>query len=135
MNTLPPPKEEYLFIRSEILQYLNNYQAVRNMMYASTLACLGLSVGNNIDNPYLYLLPLIVILPSLLVAVNFWKCVVIDSTYLRVFHEENRSEFQWETRHDKLFRENPKLEDKVNVQHVPYVICAVCFLALFWYMA
>ena len=35
-------KDEYLFIRQEILQYLNNYQSVRDMMYGSTLACLGL---------------------------------------------------------------------------------------------
>lgn len=42
-----------------------------------------------------YLFPLIVILPLFLVAVNFWKNVIIYATYLRVFHEKNGSEFQF----------------------------------------
>lgn len=132
VNSSVTPSKEYLFIRDEMLQYMNNYQAVRNMMYVSTLACLGLSIGNEIENPYLYLLPLIVIMPSFLIAVNFWKCVVVDSTYLMVFHESNGSEFKWETRHENLFKSNPKLDDKINVQHFPYVVCAIISLILFW---
>lgn len=126
---------EYQLIRAEILQYLNNYQAVRNRMYVVTLSCLGLSLGNNIGNPYLYLLPLIVILPSFLAAANFWKCVVIDSAYLRVFHEDRGSGFHWETRHDRLFQQEPWLEDKINIQHLPYLVCSLVSLLMFWQKA
>lgn len=147
-------KDEYLFIRQEILQYLNNYQSVRDMMYASTLACLGLGIffedRITMGVQYLFLLPLVVIMPSFLVAVNFWKSVVVDSSYLKVFYEEdlfcngtdeiqdiNTSEdrglnFRWETRHARLFEKNPALDDIVNVQHIPYVACALCCLSLFW---
>lgn len=128
-----PYKEEYQLIRTEILQYLNNYQTVRNMMYVSTLTCLGLAIGNDITNPYLYLLPLIVIVPSYLIAMNFWECVTIDSTYLRVFHEEEYSSFKWETRHMKLYKYTPKLITKINVQHIPYLACSIATLGLFWY--
>ena len=76
-------KDEYLFLRQEILQYLNNYQSVRDMMYGSTLTCLGLGLffedSIAIGAQYLFLLPLIVIVPSFLVAVNFWKCVAVDA--------------------------------------------------------
>ena len=130
-----PPKEEYLFIRTEILQYMQNYQNVRNMMYIVTATCLGFVPGADVPNPYFYLLPLFIIMPSFLVAINFWKCVIIDSLYLRVFHEENRSTFQWESRHDSLYKDNRGLEDKINVQYLPYISCAVVCLAIFWYMA
>ena len=63
------------------------------MMYGSTLAYLGLGIffehQITMGVQYLFLLPLVVIIPSFLVAVNFWKSVVVDSTYLHVFYEEN----------------------------------------------
>lgn len=95
-------------------------------------------------------------MPSFLVAVNFWKCVVVDSCYLRVFYEEDYGSetteesscnnglhssskntekfpfFQWESRHARLFKENIELGDKINVQHIPYVVCAFCCIAIFW---
>ena len=148
-------KDEYLFLRQEILQYLNNYQSVRDMMYGSTLTCLGLGLffedSIAIGAQYLFLLPLIVIVPSFLVAVNFWKCVAVDACYLRVFYETESSTddtdaspnqetmeasnvyFRWETRHAELFRLKPELGDKINVQHVPYVVCALVCLILFWW--
>ena len=157
MKKFKRSKEEYLFIRQEILQYLNNYQSVRNMMYVSTLACLGLGIFSNnpIDQSatgehFLFLLALAVIMPSFLVAVNFWKCVAVDSCYLRVFYEEDISSvdtdkiqdisdpkdealnFQWETRHKRLFEKHPEIDDKVNIQHIPYVVCAFCCIVLYW---
>ena len=98
-----PPKEEYLFIRTEILQYLQDYQNVRNMMYIVTATCLGFAVGAEVPNPYFYLLPLLIIMSSFLVAINFWKSVRVDSIYLKVFHEWGGSPFQWKSRHDRLY--------------------------------
>lgn len=130
-----PPTEEYLFIRTEILQYLQNYQNVRNMMYIVTATCLGFALSAEVPNPYFYLLPLLVIIPSFLVAINFWKSVRIDAIYLEVFHEKSGSPFQWESRHDRLYEDNPGLRDKINVQYLPYVSCAIVCLAIFWFMA
>lgn len=146
-QTLITSPEEYLFLRQEILQYLNNYQSVRDMMYGSTLSCLGLGLffedAIAIGAQYLFLLPLVVIVPSFLVAVNYWKCVMVDACYLRVFYEEPpdgkdvpkgaRVNFRWETRHAELFRQKPELDDKVNVQHIPYVVCTLACLGLFWW--
>ena len=64
---------------------------------------------------------------------NFWECVAIDSTYLRVFHEQEYNSFKWETRHMNLYKYTPKLITKINVQHVPYLACSVAALGLFWY--
>ena len=156
MKKFKRSKEEYLFIRQEMLQYLNNYQSVRNMMYVSTLACLGLGIFSDFEDSiiigehFLFLLALAVIMPSFLVAVNFWKCVVVDSCYLRVFYEDDIPSvdteqmedigdpedaglnFQWETRHKRLFEENPEIDDKINIQHIPYVVCAFCCIVLYW---
>lgn len=130
---LNPYKEEYQHIRTEILQYLNNYQAVRNMMYVSTLTCSGLAIGNDITNPYLYLLPPYSDSAVLFNSYEFWERVAIDSTYLRVFHEQEYNSFKWETRHMNLYKYTPKLITKINVQHFPYLACSVATLGLFWY--
>ena len=72
MKKFKRSKEEYLFIRQEMLQYLNNYQSVRNMMYVSTLACLGLGIFSDFEDSiiigehFLFLLALAVIMPTFL---------------------------------------------------------------------
>lgn len=76
---------------------------------------------------------------------------MVDACYLRVFYEEQFDadsadaeqdaelsdkrglNFRWETRHAELYRLVPELDDKVNVQHIPYVICALTCLGLYWW--
>jgi len=122
--------KEYLMMREEILQYLGEYQTVRNMMYLVTATTMGFAVTQMI--PYLFLLPLIVILPSYIIATDYWKCVTKAATYLIVFYEqEEGSHFHWESRHEKL-NKNYKFMSGPNYQHVPYYVCgAMCFILYF----
>ena len=59
-------EKEYEMLRTEILQYMEEYQTVRNMMYVATVSILGLN-GALWENYYVFLLPLIVIIPSYIV--------------------------------------------------------------------
>ena len=127
---LVPTDEEYKMLRTEILQYLQDYQSVRNMMYVTSIAIFAFLFSQNITEPLIYLSPLVVILPSYICAFNFWRSVTQDSAYLIVFHEERGSSFRWENRHDvfskKYGGESPFT---MNVQSLPYIaMCAMCFV-------
>lgn len=54
---------EYNILRAEILQYMEEYQNLRNMMYVGTAALLGINTAASL-NVYLFLLPQIIIIPS-----------------------------------------------------------------------
>lgn len=123
--------KEYLMMRQEMLQYMEEYQTVRNMMYIVTATIIGFIEGMHMPK-YLFLLPLIVIIPSYIIAIDYWKCVVRAATYLMVFHEKKiDAQFRWETRHYMLG--DPKTTQIVNVQLIPYYVCAiVCFCLYFF---
>ena len=125
--------KEYLMMREEILQYLNEYQLVRNMMYLITATTLGFGIKDgNFNLAYLFLLPLIVILPSYIVSINYWEGVVKASTYLMVFLELNREcRFRWESRHYLLNKEY-KNTPKINVHIIPYLVCTVMCIILYF---
>lgn len=93
-------EKEYEMLRTEILQYMEGYQSVRNMMYLATAAILGLNSAM-FQNYYLFLLPLIVILPSYMVFYNYWKSVTYASVYIQVFLEDEhiQTTYHWEQRY------------------------------------
>jgi len=124
--------KEYEMLRQEIMQYLEEYQSVRNMMYVVTVTILGFCLSKEEVNVYLYLLPLVVVIPSYLVAFDYWRDVVIDATYIIVFHESKENfPIKWETRH-KEYRKNFMTIHKVNFQVIPYYVCAgVCLILYF----
>lgn len=134
-NTYSSEKiEEYEMMRAEILQYLREYQNVRNMMYIVTITVLGYCIGskesnNSILGIYLYLMPLIVIIPSYIISVDYWKCVTKASTYLVIFHESMPGcPFKWETRNGRYSYFNSFMTG-MNFQNIPYYICGgVCVL-------
>lgn len=101
--------KEYLMMREEILQFLNAYQLVRNMMYLVTATTLGFGIKDGMfSRAFIFLLPLIVILPSYIVSISYWEGVIKVSTYLMVFHELDRDcSFHWESRH-YLFKKDYK---------------------------
>lgn len=111
--------KEYEMLRAEISQYLEEYQSVRNMMYLSTAAILGVN-SVMFQNYYLFLLPLVVILPSYIIFYNYWKSVSCASTYIQVFldNEDVQVIYHWELRHryfSELYRENIKhMSDKLR---------------------
>lgn len=90
MNNANPDNEISLLF-GEVRQYLEEYQNVRNMMYVITVGIWALS-GTVLDNYRLFLLPLVVILPSYMIFYDYWQCVLRDSTYLRVFYLQ---EYSW----------------------------------------
>ena len=77
--------KEYLMIRQEILQYIEEYQSVRHMMYFVTATAIGFKEVLQMP-AYIFLLPLVIIIPSYIIAIDYWKCVVRAATYLMVFH-------------------------------------------------
>lgn len=122
--------KEYLMMRQEILQYIEEYQSVRHMMYFVTATAIGLKEVLQMP-AYIFLLPLVIIIPSYIIAIDYWKCVVRAATYLMVFHEkELDGQFRWETRHYMLG--DPKDTQSFNVQLIPYYACAtLCFILYF----
>lgn len=123
---------EYEMLRTEILQYLHEYQSVRNMMYLVTATILGFSLNSENSVIYLYLLPLIVILPSYIISIDYWKCVTKAANYLIVFHEEKIGcPFQWERRH-RRFNEKCDIMSQSDYQGVPYMVCALACVILYF---
>lgn len=120
--------KEYEMLRQEILQFLEEYQNLRNMMYVVTVTLLGFCLSNKETNEYkemvqyMYLLPLIVILPSYLMYIGYFNDIVRDSAYLTVFHERDVDcPFKWESRLEKYSSLSPV---KNNYRRFPYIVCA-----------
>ncbi len=130
--------EEYSILRDEILQYMEEYQTLRNMMYVGTVGLLGVNMVKEFSM-YLYLLPLVIILPSYILFYDYWKSVSYASIYMQVFlegaTEEGGSLHMWETRHARLSRELEGTrwydlrKSGMFCHHIPYFLCAfLCFV-------
>ncbi len=144
-------EKEYEIVRTEILQYVEEYQTIRNMMYVFTASILGINSGVW-NNCYIFLLPLIVILPSYLLFYDYWWDVVCASTYIRVFldgdtDDENQRPdlFHWEARHAR-FREKLRIQQRKSKgklitritlgnmlsQKISYITCDMLCIILFF---
>ena len=108
------------------------YQNVRNMMYVITVTILGFALTGKNVSAYIFLLPLIVILPSYIISFDHWKCVIKVATYLVVFHEKKKSSpLKWETRHRK-FNEYSKIMSQSDYLKVPYIVCNIACILLYF---
>lgn len=124
--------KEYEMLRNEILQYLEEYQNVRNMMYIITVTLLGFCLTGENTIVYAFLLPLVVTLPSHIISYDYWKCVVKAATYLRVFHEKDVDyPCHWETRHNN-FNKIYNFTSKSDYQELPYALCSCACLLLYF---
>lgn len=124
-----PNTKEYDMLRQEILQYLEEYQNVRNMMYIITATILGFGLTNENAVEYVYLLPLVVIIPSFFVYADYRRAIVRAAMYLKVFYEEIKLfPIKWESRLIK-FNETQK---KLDWQKIPYIVCSYSCIALFF---
>lgn len=122
---------EYELLRQEILQYLEEFQSIRNMMYMITSAILTICLKGENTEPYAYLIPLLVILPSYLVYFDYWKDIIRDTTYLLVFYERNLNfPIKWESRLRYL---NASHTVERNYHKTPYVTCAMICLILYFF--
>lgn len=134
--------KEYEMIRTEILQYLEEYQSVRNMMYLATATILSVN-SFMFQSYYLFLLPLIVIFPSYMIFYNYWKSVSCASTYIQVFLDDEtvQTTYHWELRL-RYFGELHKRDqicvgDKLRgldmySHQMPYLLCSYLCLAFYW---
>lgn len=133
--------KEYEMMRTEILQYLEEYQSVRNMMYVATATILGIN-SLMFQNYYLFLLPLIVILPSYIIFYNYWRSVSCASTYIQVFldNETVQTTYHWELRlryfSELHKRNNSRVSDKLrgldmHCHQIPYLLCSCLCLVLY----
>lgn len=131
--------KEYEMLRAEILQYMEEYQTVRNMMYVVTATILSITSGLW-KNYYLFLLPLVVILPGYIIYFKYMKSVLVASIYMQVFLENDDigDTYRWESRHDKFSRNcHEKHMRGVKgwvlsyAQRIPYYMCALVCLTLF----
>lgn len=132
--------KEYEMVRTEILQYLKEYQSVRNMMYLATATILSVN-SFMFQSYYLCLLPLIIILPSYMIFYNYWKAVSYASTYIQVFLDDDtvQTTYHWELRLRyfgellKKPRGGDKLRDlNMHSHQLPYWLCSYLCLALYW---
>lgn len=121
--------KEYEMLRDEILQYLEEYQNLRNMMYIIAVTILGFGLANDNAVEYVYLLPLVVIIPSFGIYADYFNGIVRDAMYLLVFYESDNSfPINWET---QLRKFSPKLRSK-DWQILPYIVCAYTSLILYF---
>jgi hypothetical protein len=96
---------EYNMMRSELVDYMNMLQSVRNMMYIGVSAAFAFAFSDK-SIFICSFLPLVFILPSYQCAVNYWNCVRKASAYLVVFHESyNDCPCHWESRHN-MYRQD-----------------------------
>lgn len=126
--------QEYNMLRNEMLQYLSEAQTVRNMMYVLTVTILGFSLSREQSKIliYVYLLPLIVIIPSFIIAIDYWKCIVKAATYLQVFYESiDDCPFKWESRIQAIDKEFDFMTQKYY-QHLPYILSAIVCILLYF---
>lgn len=148
--------KEYEFLRTEILQYMEEYQTVRNMMYGvtGTILSINSAVWNN---AYLFILPFVVILPSYIIFYDYWKSVSVASLYMQVFLEPegvkkeskdpgsdnavsttDKELYRWEGRHrrfgdlyDEQYLYGLKGWVLRHAQRLLYYVCALACLLLF----
>jgi hypothetical protein len=129
---------EYNMLRSELVDYMNMIQSVRNMMYIGVSATFAFAFSDK-SIFICSFLPLVFILPSYQCAVNYWNCVRKASAYMVVFHESyNDCPCHWESRHNMYRhdkRENYKKSIFFNIssQLVSYYICAT--ITMIYYFA
>lgn len=91
---------EYKMVREEIFFYQNKNQEVRNMMYAITIAYLGLLYSNENEHSFLYLVPLAIIIPSYMISYDYLVCICRAATYLMVFGEKGENSIShWERKY------------------------------------
>ena len=88
--------EEYNAIRQEILVFTNHIKDYRNIAYTVTTATLAYSFSDNATEPFIALLPIMVIIPLFLACERSYLGIAKMGSYIRRFYYEDG--FHWENR-------------------------------------
>lgn len=91
-------KDEYLMLRNEILKDYDIIQNSRYLLYVAVASILSFSLSQ--EEPLLFLIPYVVIIPTYLVSIDYTLDMYRIATYLMVFIEP--VEFNWENRQYKF---------------------------------
>lgn len=85
--------EEYKALREEIFTYIKQRHQLVALAVLSTGAILGVGLQQN--NPYILLIPLIIIIPIMWWNRVLWLYIYYVSTYINVFIESQCNELNW----------------------------------------
>ena len=124
-------EKEYEFLRNEIIQDYQIMDSSRNLLYFAVGVILTLSL--NIREPFISLLPFIVIIPIYFVTLDYSYSAQMAGAYLQVFYEPEF--FHWETRHYELSKHyTSKSTNFSSTFHFPFIITGVGSLMIFAYL-
>lgn len=120
-------KEEYLMLREEILMSLEVVKNYRTMLYTIVVAILAFAFDK--ENPWLFLVPFVAILPLYSLAMHQIDSTLRIGAYICVFLEPTTN-FKWETnlyKYDQLHK-NEYSTKKSSIDS--YVIMSICCIIL-----
>ena len=122
-------KEEYIMLRDEILKASDMVKKYRLTMYTLTAALLTFAFNQN--EPILFLIPFIAIIPLYLMAMHLVDSTMRIGAYLYVFLETNpECDIKWETR---LYAYDLKHKNEYSTKNTsisPYVVVSLCCIFL-----
>lgn len=120
-------KDEYVILRDEILLAMETVKNYRIMVYTIVIAILAFAFDK--ENPWLFLLPFIAIIPLYFLAMHQIDSTMRIGAYIYVFLEPE-IDIKWETnlyQYDILHK-NQESTKKSSID--PYVIMSICCLVL-----
>lgn len=122
-------KDEYLMLRNEILKDYDIIQNSRYLLYVAVASILSFSLSQ--EEPLLFLIPYVVIIPTYLVSIDYTLDMYRIATYLMVFIEP--VEFNWENRQYKFnYIINKKIPRRYNFFHFPFISSTIACTILFF---
>ncbi len=122
-------KDEYLMLRNEMLKDYDIIQNSRYLLYVAVASILSFSISQN--EPLLFLIPYVVIIPTYLLSIDYTLDMYRICTYLMVFLESG--EFNWENRQYKFnYAIDKKIPRRYNFFHFPFISSSFACTLLFF---
>lgn len=128
-----PIAEEYKLLRQEIMECMKNQNELSTFVSTTICAFIGVVIALDRPNPFLYLIPFVILLPASFKEANYQRRVAYIASYMIVFLESKDS-FLWETRYHHFSSANPtrgqKLRSLLETFEFPLfgILCFVLFL-------
>lgn len=124
-------KEEYNTLREEMLQKIELHNKL--IMFSITTSVAILAYAFSQKNPFLYLIPFCVIIPTSMRVIYYRSAIVKIAAYIIVFIEKNNNEIKWETRNHKINEITGRnnfisIFLKMNINYDCLVLSVVCYL-------
>lgn len=128
-----PIEEEYKMLREEIMECMKNQNELSTFVSTTICAFIGVVIALDHPNPFLYLIPFVILLPASFKEANYQRRVAYLASYMIVFLE-NKDNFLWETRYHHFSSINPtrgqKLRAMLETFEFPLfgILCFILFL-------